>query len=132
MDPIGDYHKIYFWRTHSGQEVDIVVQIGEKIVPFEVTYSLQALLKKVRNLKAFLEDNPKANFAVYRGPMKFDKKEQNLIFACLDGTKEIGRGRIRTHGTLRYFCFQDRRNRPLCHSSKNHASKFTMLQQNLQ
>jgi predicted AAA+ superfamily ATPase len=81
MDPIGDFHKIYFWRTHSGQEVDFVVQIGEKIVPFEVTYSLQVLPKKVRNLKAFLEDNPKANFAVYlyRGPMKFEKTDKILF-----------------------------------------------------
>ena len=30
----------------------------------------------------------------------------------------IGRGRIRTHEPLRASCFQDRRNRPLCHSSK--------------
>lgn len=81
MDPIGDYHKIYFWRTHSGQEVDFVVQVGEKIVPFEVTYSLQTLPKKVRNLKAFLEDNPKASFAIYlyRGPLKFEKEDKILF-----------------------------------------------------
>lgn len=81
MDPIGDFHKIYFWRTHSGQEVDFVVQIGDKIVPFEVTYSLQVLPKKVRNLKAFLEDNPKAGFAVYlyNGPMKFEKSDRILF-----------------------------------------------------
>jgi hypothetical protein len=56
-------------------------QIGEKIVPFEVTYSLQALPKKVRNLKAFLEDNPKASFAVYlyRGPIKFEKADKILF-----------------------------------------------------
>ena len=29
-----------------------------------------------------------------------------------------GRGEIRTHGTLRPSGFQDRRNRPLCHPSK--------------
>lgn len=81
MDPVGDFHKIYFWRTHSGQEVDFVVQVGEKIIPFEVTYSLQILPKKIRNLKAFLKDNPKASFAVYlyRGPMKFEKKDKILF-----------------------------------------------------
>ena len=30
----------------------------------------------------------------------------------------FGRGRIRTHEPLRASCFQDRRNRPLCHSSR--------------
>lgn len=81
MDPIGDYYKVCFWRTHSGQEVDFVVQMGEKIVPFEVTYSLQALPKKIRNLQAFLKDNPKTNFAIYlyRGPIKFDK-ENKILF----------------------------------------------------
>lgn len=81
MDPIGEYHKIYFWRTHSGQEVDFVVQIGEKIIPFEVTYSSQTLPKKIRNLKAFLDDNPKASIAVYlyRGSLKFDE-ENKILF----------------------------------------------------
>lgn len=80
-DPIGDYHKTSFWRTHSGQEVDFVVQVGEKIIPFEVTYSLQAHPKKIRNLKSFLEDNPKAGYAVYlyRGPMKIDKEDKILF-----------------------------------------------------
>lgn len=77
MDNVGSYYKVYFWRTHSGQEVDFVVQVGEKIVPFEISYSQQDNPKKVRNLKAFLEDNPKASFAViYQGPMKYDKENK--------------------------------------------------------
>jgi predicted AAA+ superfamily ATPase len=81
MDSISEYHKIYFWRTHSGQEVDFVAQIGEQILPFEVTYSTQAFPKKIRNLKAFIADNPKASFAVYlyRGPLKFDE-ENKILF----------------------------------------------------
>ncbi len=81
MDSLSEYHKINFWRTHSGQEVDFVVQIGQKIVPFEVTYSTQTLPKKIRNLVAFLKDEPKATYAVYlyRGPLKFDK-ENRIIF----------------------------------------------------
>jgi len=81
IDPVGDFHKVYFWRTHSGQEVDFIVQIGEKIIPFEVTYSLQVIPKKVRKIKAFLEDNPKASFAVYlyRGPLRFEKTDKILF-----------------------------------------------------
>jgi hypothetical protein len=65
MDSLSDFYKVYFWRTHSRQEVDFVVQIGQKIVPFEVTYSTLILPKKIRNLKAFLEDESKSTFAVY-------------------------------------------------------------------
>jgi hypothetical protein len=81
MDSFCDFHKIYFWRTHSGQEVDFVVQIGQKIVPFEVTYSTQTIPKKIHNLKAFLKDNHKATFSVYlyRGTLKFDKKNKILF-----------------------------------------------------
>lgn len=81
MDSLCDFHKIYFWRTHSGQEVDFVVQIGQKIIPFEVTYSTHAILKKINNLKAFLKDNRKATFSIYlyRGALKFDKKNKILF-----------------------------------------------------
>jgi hypothetical protein len=81
MDSLSDFYKVYFWRTHSGQEVDFVVQIGQKIVPFEVTYSTLILPKKIRNLKAFLEDESKSTFAVYlyRGSLKFDK-ENKILF----------------------------------------------------
>ena len=81
MDSITDYHKISFWRTHSGQEVDFVVQIADKIIPFEITCSQQILPKKIHNLKTFLRDYPKSNFAVYlyQGDIKFDKKN-NILF----------------------------------------------------
>lgn len=80
-DSLVDYNKTYFWRTHSGQEVDFVVQVGNKIVPFEVTYSVQTLPKKIRNLKAFLEDNKDVSLAIYlyQGPMKFDKEDKILF-----------------------------------------------------
>jgi uncharacterized protein len=81
MDSISEFHKVYFWRTHNGQEVDFVVQIGEKIVPFEVTYSTKSQPQKINNLKAFLEEESKADFAVYlyRGPLKFDEKNKILF-----------------------------------------------------
>ena len=43
------------------------------------------------------------------------KKNPNSINEL--GFKYGGRGEIRTHGTLRFVGFQDRCNRPLCHSS---------------
>lgn len=81
MDYLNEYHKIYFWRTYSGQEIDFIVQIGQKVIPFEVTYSKQIIRKKIRNLKSFLNHNPKTLFAVYLylGPLKFDKKDKILF-----------------------------------------------------
>ena len=81
LDPRSVYHKVYFWRTHSRQEVDFVVQLGEKVVPFEVTYSSQRSAKKIRNLKAFLAENSKVDFAVYlyRGSLEFDQ-ESKILF----------------------------------------------------
>lgn len=81
MDSLCEFHKIYFWRTHSGQEVDFIVQIGQKIIPFEITYSTQVLSKKINNLKKFLKNNQKADFSIYlyRGDLKFDKKNKILF-----------------------------------------------------
>ena len=81
MDPISEYNKISFWRTHSGQEVDFVVQTSDRIIPIEVTYSSQSTPKKVRNLKTFLRNYPGSNFAVYlyQGPMQYDG-ENNILF----------------------------------------------------
>lgn len=57
------------------------MQAADKIFPFQVTYSAQALPKKVRNLKACLVENPGVSFAIYlyRGPLKFDKKDKILF-----------------------------------------------------
>ena len=81
LDPRGEYHHIYFWRRPSGSEVDFVVQVGEKVVPFEVTYSQQPIPQKIRNLKAFLADHSHIQQAVYlyRGPLKFDKDNKILF-----------------------------------------------------
>jgi predicted AAA+ superfamily ATPase len=81
MDPISDYHKVYFWRTHSGQEVDFIVQMGQKIFPFEITYSTQVITKKIRNLRDFLADEPKAVFGIYlyQGQLKYDE-ENKILF----------------------------------------------------
>ncbi len=81
MDPLGDYHKIHFWRTHGGQEVDFIVQIGQTIIPFEVTYASQALPKKMRNLQIFLKEHPQCPFAVYlyQGSFQCDKKNRLLF-----------------------------------------------------
>jgi len=81
LDSTSEYHNICFWRAHSGQEVDFVVQIGQNIVPFEVTYAKEPLPSKVRNLRTFLCENSNVKFAVYlyRGRLHFDA-ESKILF----------------------------------------------------
>jgi len=74
-------NKIYYWRTTSGVEVDFIVEIKPEIFPFEVTFSTQVDKKKLRNLKTFLRDEPKAKtgYYIYMGDYHYDKKE-NICF----------------------------------------------------
>lgn len=47
--------KISFWRNKSGQEVDFIVQKGEKIIPMEIKYQNNNL-KISRSFNSFLEN----------------------------------------------------------------------------
>jgi predicted AAA+ superfamily ATPase len=78
------YNKIFFWRTSSGVEVDFIVEIKPNIFPFEVTYSTQIDKKKLRNLKIFLKDEPKAKngYYIYMGDYHYDKKERIHFLPC--------------------------------------------------
>ncbi len=53
LDPLSDYHKIYFWRTHSGQEVDFVVQVGQKNHPFLSDVFIDGSSKKNSKFNSF-------------------------------------------------------------------------------
>lgn len=69
---------IYYWRTTGGTEVDFIVEIKPKIFPFEISYSTQPDKKKIRNLKTFLTDEPKAKlgYYIYMGDYHYDKKNR--------------------------------------------------------
>ena len=60
-----------------------------------------------------------ACFALLACVSTFRIPHAGQIIGPLSSLTAFGRGGIRTPGTLRYFCFQDRRIRPLCHSSTN-------------
>ncbi len=51
------------------------------------------------------------------GSARSSLKLRRAFFAPLRSAKNGGEGGIRTHGGLRLFGFQDRRDRPLCHLS---------------
>lgn len=64
---------IYFWRTSSGAEVDFIVQKGDKIFPFEVTYGHRTERSKIRNLRTFMQaERVQTGFYIYNGEYRFD------------------------------------------------------------
>lgn len=67
--------QIYFWRTSSGMEVDFVVEKKPQLFPFEVTFSTRVDGKKIKNLKAFMASEKKAEtgYYIYMGDYRYDE-----------------------------------------------------------
>lgn len=78
LDRDVELNQINYWRTSAGVEVDFVVEKKPNIFPFEVTYSEKIIPKKIKNLKQFLTEEPKANigFYIYMGDYHYDAKER--------------------------------------------------------
>lgn len=81
LDAQVERHEAYFWRTAAGAEVDFVITLGRRVVPFEITYASRVEVKKFNNLKAFMRDTPQASIGVfcYMGPLSFDEKDRILF-----------------------------------------------------
>lgn len=62
---INDYYKlgytIYFWRTHTGHEVDFVLYGPQGFHAFEIKRSSQVTSKGLKGLRAFKADYPEAS-----------------------------------------------------------------------
>ncbi|MDO8953641.1 MAG: AAA family ATPase [Gammaproteobacteria bacterium] len=64
---------IYYWRTHTGTEVDFVLSAKPNIYPFEVTYTQKIDSKKVKNLCHFMkEEGAEYGFYIYQGEFRYD------------------------------------------------------------
>jgi hypothetical protein len=57
---LGPKASIYFWRGTSAKEVDFVLEQGKKVIALEVKYSRNPTFNDIKNLLAFLEENPRA------------------------------------------------------------------------
>lgn len=81
LDTQAENRQIYFWRTAGGAEVDFVVTLGRRVVPFEVTHASQIETKKLNNLKGFMTASPETSVGVfcYMGPLSFDQ-ENRILF----------------------------------------------------
>jgi len=51
---------IFFWRGTSAKEVDFILEQGKKMIALEVKYSRNPTFNDIKNLLAFLEENPRA------------------------------------------------------------------------
>jgi len=51
MDP-----QVYFWRTSTGTEVDIVIESGGKLIPIEVKLSATPRPAMAASIKVFQQD----------------------------------------------------------------------------
>ena len=71
---------LYFWQTSAGREIDFIIQKGNLIFPFEVTYGAKPTIEKIRNLQAFmLAEKVARGFYVYNGEYRYDAKT-NIYF----------------------------------------------------
>jgi len=63
--------QLYYWRDLEGPEVDLVVKIGDKLVPIEVKLSDSPSEKDARHLKLFMDEYPQAvqGYIVCRTPV---------------------------------------------------------------
>ncbi len=74
--------KIYHYRTHAGAEVDLVIELGERLLPIEIKASSSVSPKKISGLKQFLKDfGSRAPFGlvVYLGE-EILQISQNVLF----------------------------------------------------
>jgi len=71
---------LYYWRTKSGVEVDLVVYTEKEFCAIEVKNSTRVHRKMLKGLRSFCEDCPEAvPVLLYRGKERL--KIQNII--CL-------------------------------------------------
>ena len=80
--------QVYFWRTVAGTEVDIVVDIGGKLVPIEVKLSATPRPAMASSIKIFqndMEDRSMPGYLVHPGDARLPLGEgvRALPFANL-------------------------------------------------
>jgi hypothetical protein len=65
--------RIYFWRTSAGQEVDIIIESDEKLIPIEVKLSSTPRPAMAAGVKSFREvfgDRTMNGYVVHPGDVR--------------------------------------------------------------
>ncbi len=73
--------ELFFWRTSGQVEVDLVIEKNPHVLPCEVTYGSRVDPKKVKHLKQFLQQEPRAHCGIYlyQGEFSYDP-DARIIF----------------------------------------------------
>jgi len=48
--------EILYWRSHAGEEVDLVLEVGQRLLPIEIKSAKRLRMDDVRGLRVFLEE----------------------------------------------------------------------------
>lgn len=72
-------HRLYYWRTSGGAEVDCVVETHDELIPIEIKSSSQVLQSELSGLRSFIADygeKVKQAFVITMGrrPEKIDDR----------------------------------------------------------
>jgi predicted AAA+ superfamily ATPase len=67
LTPIGE---IMHWRTYRGDEVDLVVEHGRRVVAMEVKATSRPVSQDVHGLRAFLKGSPEASGLLAHGGLE--------------------------------------------------------------
>lgn len=85
----GERNNLYYWRTRSGLEVDLVLYGEDGLWAFEVKNTNRIYPEHMRGLQSFKEDYPEAStILLYRGKERL-KKENILCIPCEEFLKQL-------------------------------------------
>lgn len=65
--------KIYYWRDHSGPEVDYVLEQNQTLTPIEVKWCERPVEKDYRHVQLFLDEykNSSQGYVICQTPKRF-------------------------------------------------------------
>lgn len=66
----GQIPRMYFWRTSAGVEIDLIVEVGNELIPIEIKHSGTARPKMASSIKTMFKDFPEKvskGYVIYPG-----------------------------------------------------------------
>jgi hypothetical protein len=74
--------KLYFWRTHTGQEVDFVLEHGRRVLAIEAKQTSQPGYGDTAGLRSFLAKHPEASGGLLlHGGREVRRVDENILSA---------------------------------------------------
>lgn len=73
--------EILYWRTHSGEEVDFVIEAGQRLLPIEVKQARRLSQGDIKSMSLFLDEYPKLSpfgVVIYGGNERY-RAAKNIL-----------------------------------------------------